>query len=197
MSYAGLCECGCGEPAPILTRNRRAQGHVVGRPARFISGHSSRGIRGPRYIEKDFGHATACWVWQGVPDGSNGYGRLRVEGRRTPAHRYFYERANGPVPNGLVLDHLCRTPLCVNPDHLEPVTIAENTRRGNLPVITLEDAEAIRREAAAFFAAHPLNTQGKPRRRFPQGVLGEMAERYGCSKTTIGNVIAGRAWTAK
>lgn len=46
-------------------------------------------------------------------------------------HRYSYERAEGPVPAGLELDHLCRVRSCVNPEHLEPVTHRENMRRGS------------------------------------------------------------------
>lgn len=75
-----------------------------------------------------------CWLWTGKPE-VKGYGRfhVRVEnGRpvRIMAHRFAYEEANGPIPEGLVLDHLCRTRLCVNPYHLEAVTQEENTRRG-------------------------------------------------------------------
>jgi len=45
-------------------------------------------------------------------------------------HRLTYEALVGPIPPGLVIDHLCRVPECVNPDHLEPVTHAENLARG-------------------------------------------------------------------
>jgi hypothetical protein len=70
-----------------------------------------------------------CWIWTaGVT--SNGYGRIRVGGADLRAHRHAYEVFVGPIPDGLVIDHLCRTPLCVNPSHLEPVTVRENTLRG-------------------------------------------------------------------
>lgn len=72
---------------------------------------------------------TGCIIWRGSLN-REGYGLFFAEGRRMPAHRFAYEHANGSIPTGLVLDHLCRTPACVNPAHLEPVTIAENVRRG-------------------------------------------------------------------
>lgn len=71
-----------------------------------------------------------CWIWLGNPD-REGYGRFYID-RKTGymAHRYSYALAKGPIPRGLVLDHLCQNPSCVNPKHLEPVTIGENIRRG-------------------------------------------------------------------
>ncbi len=52
------------------------------------------------------------------------------------AHRFAYENLVGPVPTGLLLDHRCRNKSCVNPDHLDPVTSGENTRRGVLSFVT-------------------------------------------------------------
>lgn len=66
-------------------------------------------------------------------DNRNGYWRITIEGQRVYAHRHAYEQANGPIPDGLVLDHLCRNRWCCNPDHLEPVTNEENIRRGESP----------------------------------------------------------------
>lgn len=74
-----------------------------------------------------------CWEWIGakIPDG---YGMILWNGRRQLAHRVSYEIAHRTeVPIGLTLDHLCRNRACVNPDHLEPVTNAENVLRGAGP----------------------------------------------------------------
>lgn len=73
-----------------------------------------------------------CWIWTGALD-QNGYGKFRyMEKNRSSAyaHRVAYELVKGEIPDGLHLDHLCRTRSCVNPDHLEPVTQRENNLRG-------------------------------------------------------------------
>lgn len=69
-----------------------------------------------------------CWEWAGHKH--QGYGFLSHGGRRYRAHRLAYEFAKGPIPDGLVTDHLCRNPGCVNPAHLEAVTNRENVLRG-------------------------------------------------------------------
>lgn len=61
-----------------------------------------------------------CWVWLGAL--SKGYGIVQRGGKRHYAHRYAYERAVGPIPEGLELHHVCENPRCVRPDHLVPVT---------------------------------------------------------------------------
>jgi len=73
-----------------------------------------------------------CWHWlrHRTP---RGYGTFRVNGRLLMAHRWAYEHFKGPIPDGLTLDHLCRNRGCVNPDHLEPVTLRENILRGTSP----------------------------------------------------------------
>lgn len=69
-----------------------------------------------------------CWIWTASIYGK-GYGKYTVRGKHYAAHRYAYELIKGKIPDGMQLDHLCRNKLCVNPDHLEPVTNAENQRR--------------------------------------------------------------------
>lgn len=72
---------------------------------------------------------TDCWIWTGR-ENRNGYGRLRVSSKEMMAHRLVYEALIGPIPSGLILDHTCRCRYCVNPHHLEPVTVQVNTLRG-------------------------------------------------------------------
>lgn len=69
-----------------------------------------------------------CWVWKASL--RDGYGVFAVDGQARPAHRVAYELLVGLVPEGLVLDHLCRNRACVNPAHLEPVTDKVNILRG-------------------------------------------------------------------
>lgn len=73
---------------------------------------------------------SGCWTWLGAIKG-NGYGSVYVRGHMQQAHRWVYEQSRGPIPDGLTLDHLCRNRACVRPDHLEPVSFAENLRRGS------------------------------------------------------------------
>ena len=76
-----------------------------------------------QYIEKK--DQLGCWPWSGPTR----EGRYGVIGQRY-AHRFAYELLVGPIPRDLEIDHLCRNRLCVNPDHLEPVTHRENILRG-------------------------------------------------------------------
>jgi hypothetical protein len=106
----------CGSPLPA--RHRRycsLECYQLPWPDRFWA-----------KVEKTEG----CWLWRG---GNNGrYGKMARPGRRTVillAHRVAYELAVGEIPAGYQIDHLCRTPLCVNPAHLEAVLPRENVGR--------------------------------------------------------------------
>jgi hypothetical protein len=71
-----------------------------------------------------------CWEWTAAK--THGYGTAWDGQRARPAHRMAWELLVGPIAEGLVLDHLCKNPACVNPDHLEPVTQGENLRRAKV-----------------------------------------------------------------
>lgn len=69
-----------------------------------------------------------CWEWK--KSTVCGYGQFHLNGKSLRVHRIVYEALVGPIPEGMVLDHLCRNRKCANPDHLEVVTHGENIRRG-------------------------------------------------------------------
>ena len=111
-----VCECGCGQTANPTRR--------------FIVGHARRKKTADGFwlrVQK----TPTCWVWLGCKD-KLGYGSLSFRGIRKSAHRFAYELLRGAVPPGRELDHLCRNPSCVNPNHLDPVTHQENIKRGNM-----------------------------------------------------------------
>ncbi len=74
---------------------------------------------------------TGCWHWGGRWNSGNGYGKICWQGRHSMAHRVVYALLIGEIPEGLILDHLCRVRVCVNPEHLEPVSVQVNTLRGD------------------------------------------------------------------
>lgn len=79
-------------------------------------------------LAKHINKTETCWLWTGYID-KHGYGRCTYNKKVMQAHRMVYEYLVGPIPDGLPLDHTCMIKCCVNPEHLEPVTSGENTRR--------------------------------------------------------------------
>lgn len=73
---------------------------------------------------------SGCWIWE-ARIAPSGYGIFWNAGKNRRAHRIAYELYREPIPEGMTLDHLCRVTCCVNPWHLEVVTVRENLRRGN------------------------------------------------------------------
>lgn len=140
----GRCHCGCGQKTNPAPKTVAAKGIKAGEPQRFIAGHHRR--KRDNYIVEDRGYDTPCWVWQGAKRPSNGglYGTMWYDNRLQPAHRYYYELAYGKVEQGMQLDHLCRVTLCCRADHLEPVTVEDNLRRGRSSKLGKDDLTTIR-----------------------------------------------------
>jgi len=119
-------------------RNAAALAEAQGTQSRQASANELPAYGDPRLPSRFWAKVvigpSGCWVWAGGRTG-RGYGQLRSGGVQVGAHRLAYEALCGPIPDGLVIDHLCRNKVCVNPAHLEVVTGAENTRRGCLGVL--------------------------------------------------------------
>ena len=118
-----------------------------------------------------------CWLWRKALAGGTGYGQLRRDNKTLLAHRVMYEQLVGPIPEGLVLDHLCRHRACVNPAHLEPVTFAENLRRGANVKLTHALVAEIR------------SLKGQSHRA--------IAAKYGVSSSHISRILSGHAWNTR
>jgi hypothetical protein len=174
----GYCQCGCGLPTTINEKHNKRYGWVKGEHKRFRKGHWPR-FRGPTpwtdtlWHDEDRGFSTPCRIWDGAKN-ALGYGYFR-DGL---AYGYAWELVNGPVPNGLELDHLCRQSECINTDHLEAVTHQENLRRGAGTKLSYALAQEIR---AAYI----------PRRV----TLTMLAERYGVCQRTIWVILKDKRWT--
>lgn len=173
---SGLCQCGCRQPAPIATYTHRPRGWVAGYPKQYISGHNGA-LSGQHYIIEDRGYATPCHIWQRSKTQS-GHGHMKHNGKMRLAHVVYYEEKYSPVPEGLQLDHLCRQRDCVNADHLEPVTGAENCRRGARTILTKDSVVTIK----ALLAIRP---------KIPKT---QIARRFGVDPATIWDIEGGRTW---
>jgi len=126
--------------------------------------------------------------WQDIPciehDGyirPDGYGWAGTSkyGSRF-AHRVAWVKANGPVPDDLDLDHLCRNRACINVEHLEPVTRSENLRRGinkGNGKITVEDVKEIRK----LYVSNQYSQD-------------EIADMYGVSQSNISHIVNYTTW---
>lgn len=174
-----LCMCGCGKRTYVATKTSSAAGHVKGEPLLCRHGHRNHHKIFPQrqvddlYKTEDRGHVTPCWTWL-RKTADNGYGHVGHHGVTMLAHRWMYERKVGKIPDGLQLDHLCYNRNCVNPDHLEIVTPAQNQQRRRDAKLNEEKVLEIRASAEV-----------------PQIVL---ADRFGVNPSMISMIQSGKRW---
>jgi hypothetical protein len=105
-------------------------------------------------VEEPFDAHNDCWIWKGAGYASKlGYGRFQLSNPRrlVGAHRFAYEQFYGPISAGLVLDHMCRNPRCVNPTHLRVVTRSQNTLENSVGVTAVH---AVKKDCVR---GHPLS----------------------------------------
>lgn len=170
-----LCECGCGTPTSIITRNDTNRGWVKGEYKRFIKEHTLRPTHKP--VKWWVNPITECWEWL-LSIRPDGYGSYKENGKTLLAHRWLYQKIKKvTLPLYAELDHLCRVRHCVNPDHLEPVTRATNIRRGATPVINMDIARLLRADYAIG------NTSEH-----------KLARKYKISRGLVHNVLNGSTW---
>lgn len=115
----GFCQCGCGEQTEISKYTDRSHGYVKGEPRRYKRGHQTAKPQEWKLV--DTGYETPCHIWVGGKSGK--YGWARGYGH---AHKLFWEQENGPVPEGMVIHHLCHQPSCVNVSHMQLKTLREH-----------------------------------------------------------------------
>ena len=171
---SGLCMCGCGEPTNIAKRSDTRAMALEGHPLRYLPNHQARS-KTPPFIEKDMGYETTCHVWQRTISSAK-YGNIYDDGRVRLAHVVAWEHVNGPVPDGFVLDHLCRVRACINPAHLEPVTNTVNIQRGK--------AAKANPDVVRYVRAMYGEKSSK-----------QLAMELGLSQSTVQRIVSGARWS--
>lgn len=187
---SGLCQCGCGQPAPIASRSDSRKGWVMGQPVRFIAGHYAHVIHGDAVVRfwqlVDKRGPNECWEWQGVKD-KGGYGKFQY-GVMSRSHRVSYLLAYGALPDGMCVCHACDNPACCNPVHLWLGTNTDNIhdsvrkgRRGfgqTLPQAKLTESDVRR--------IRVLLAEGKKKT--------ELGRLFGVHSSTIARACNGHDW---
>ena len=119
-----------------------------------------------------------CWEWQGKINKITGYGCKTFGGRTLLAHRWVWQMLQGPIPESLVINHLCSNKKCVNPHHLEVTDQAGNCRHGL-------GAKLSEKEVIEIKNARIGKTFGRATR---------LADKFNVSAALIHDIWNGRAW---
>ena len=130
-----------------------------------------------------------CWLWTGAPM-ANGYGRLRVGGRRIAmTHRFSWELHNGRAAGELQICHRCDVPLCVNPDHLFPGTANDNVQD-----CISKNRRRICRGETQWSAKLTEDVVRTIRQEFGATRSADLGKRYGVSAKYVWAVARGHKW---
>jgi hypothetical protein len=141
---------------------------------------------------------SGCWLWTGVTDRS-GYGQVRQGKLNTPAHRLNYERFVGPIPDGLLLRHVCDLPCCVNPQHLVPGTHKDNSddkfARGRFRLNPKQISRDAGRRPSVLSVSDVMQIRGMGLNTKRDWVLiRSLANQYGVTTRTMQRAINGISW---
>jgi len=121
---------------------------------------------------------TGCWNYT-MGLNAYGYGQYSLShDKNISAHRYFFEKYKGKIKEGLILDHLCRNKKCVNPNHLEVVSLAENTRRGL-------SAKLDKRKVGMIKVAY----------KFGKKTQKQIAKLFNINQSQVSRIVNGLRWT--
>ncbi len=144
-----------------------------------------------------------CWIWQGKPD-RKGYGRFGYEHQIVFAHRFSYELAYGPIPEGMYVCHKCDVPACVNPSHFFLGTLADNNRdmfakgRGHNPPLTPNagrfTSERMRGENHHKAKLTWEDVDEAKQLRSQGWKWKDIAARYGVALQSVENAVKGKTW---
>lgn len=126
--------------------------------------------------------ANGCWHWNGAKS-TSGYGNVRIDKVQLRAHRVSYEDKYGKISKDLVVDHLCRNKLCVNPLHLEAVTQQENVIRGNVAIKKTHCNKGHKMSAGNLY--HWMSKRGYQVRACKKCTLERSGKRYEESREVI------------
>lgn len=149
----GFCECGCGQLTKLAKVNNAGRGYIRNQPLRFIHGHNRtrQRISTEDYHIVDMGFTSHCWIWSHYLS-PHGYGKVGWRGKVRLAHVVMYEQEIGQIPSNAEIDHLCRIPACIRPDHLEAVGHRENVRRGRARKLSDQQVSEIRNDQRSSYA---------------------------------------------